>query len=108
VISTSGVRFGKGHGYFDLEWAILSELGVAGPATEIAAVGHDCQVVEETVPAFEHDTVVDWIVTPGSLRRVRYRARARGSIDWPAVSEDMLRTIPPLLELQELLRRASA
>ena len=27
AITPSGIRFGKGHGYFDLEWAMLSSKG---------------------------------------------------------------------------------
>lgn len=106
AISTTGVRFGKGHGYFDLEWAILSDLGVASPATQIAAVGHDCQVLDYPVPAFDHDTVVDWIVTPTSLRRVPYGTRARGTVNWSSLSTQMMGAIPCLRELQQLLHPA--
>ena len=59
AVSSNGVRFGKGHGYFDLEWAMLSELGLIDANTTVVAVVHDCQVVAEPLPAKPHDVVVD-------------------------------------------------
>ena len=41
AINTRGIRFGKGHGYFDLEWAMLSSEGIADEDTVIIGVGHD-------------------------------------------------------------------
>lgn len=35
AITPSGIRFGKGHGYFDLEWAMLSTKGIADSSTVI-------------------------------------------------------------------------
>lgn len=43
AITPSGIRFGKGHGYFDLEWAMLSSKGIADNSTVIIGAGHDCQ-----------------------------------------------------------------
>jgi 5-formyltetrahydrofolate cyclo-ligase len=106
VISTNGVRFGKGHGYFDLEWAILSELGVVDGESKMIAVAHDCQVVEQELPAFEHDTILDLIVTPTRTLHVSHRPRPPGRIDWARVSPAMLTAIPSLGELRELPRAA--
>ena len=39
--SVDGVRFGKGHGFFDLEWGMFTDLGLADEATPVAAVVHD-------------------------------------------------------------------
>ena len=44
VVSHNGVRFGKGHGYFDVEWAVMSELGKTDERTAIVVVCHDVQV----------------------------------------------------------------
>jgi 5-formyltetrahydrofolate cyclo-ligase len=108
AISTSGVRFGKGHGYFDLEWAILSELDLVSPSTTIIAVGHDCQVVDAALPAFTHDTVVDFIVTPTRTIAVQHAERAVGRIDWERVSPGLLDAIPSLGELRDLLAGTSS
>lgn len=108
AISTNGLRFGKGHGYFDLEWAILSELGLVGPRTRIIAVGHDCQVVEAVLPAFTHDTVVDLIVTPTRTIAVKHAQRPVGRIEWDRLSPSMLDAIPSLGELRDLLTQTGS
>ena len=64
AITPSGIRFGKGHGYFDLEWAMLWEIQVVDPKTPVIAVGHDCQVVGIDIETTPYDTIVDYIVTP--------------------------------------------
>ena len=38
VDPNTGVRFGKGHGFFDTEWAILSELGLVNATTPVSSV----------------------------------------------------------------------
>jgi 5-formyltetrahydrofolate cyclo-ligase len=104
AISTTGVRFGKGHGYFDLEWAILSELGATANDATMVAVGHDCQVVEGDLPTFDHDTIVDWIITPKASRKVEHGPRSRGRVEWDRLSPEMLRSIPSLGELKAVLQ----
>ncbi len=47
AINMEGVRFGKGHGFFDAEWGMLYQLGRVTTATPTAAVVHDCQVLDE-------------------------------------------------------------
>src|SRR5258708_5413424 len=59
AVNRSGVRFGKGHGFFDMEWGILSALGVVNEETPVVACVHDCQLVDDVLPASPHDTVVD-------------------------------------------------
>ena len=103
AMTLGGVRFGKGHGYFDLERAILSELGAVRRSSEIVAVGHDCQVTDESVPASPFDSIVDWIVTPRRLIMIASEDRPPGRVQWDALAPDLLATIPSLAELQELL-----
>jgi len=64
AINLRGVRFGKGHGFFDLEWAMLYSVGVVGHDTVAVAVVHDCQVLEGELQPEEFDTVCGVIVTP--------------------------------------------
>ena len=56
VDPNTGVRFGKGHGFFDTEWAILSELGLVNATTPVIICVHDCQVVDTGLSPSEHDT----------------------------------------------------
>jgi len=104
AVSVTGVRFGKGHGYFDLEWAMLSELGLVDGRTEVVAVVHDCQVVEEPLPAQPHDVVVDRIVTPTRTVDVDHPPRAPGRIRWDALKGGELKDLGVVAELEALLR----
>jgi 5-formyltetrahydrofolate cyclo-ligase len=103
AMTVAGVRFGKGHGYFDLEWAMLSEIGALTPTSEIVAVGHDCQVTDASVLASPFGSLVDWIVTPSRLIRISHAERPRGRIYWDALAPELRASIPVLAELRELL-----
>ena len=46
AVSTHGIRFGKGHGYFDLEWAMFSEIHCLADDPLVVCAVHDCQVVD--------------------------------------------------------------
>lgn len=103
AINKKGIRFGKGHGFFDLEWAILFSLGVVNADTVTAAVIHDCQLLEEEelVPE-EFDTVCDLVVTPTRLIRAEIATKPTCGILWDRLEDGMLQDIPPLQELKEL------
>ncbi len=103
VVSVTGVRYGKGHGYFDLEWAMFRELGLVDDSTPIIAVVHDCQVIEEELEAEAYDTVVDYIVTPTRVIKTAARRPKPRGIVWERLPPEMLREIPALRELKELL-----
>lgn len=107
AVSANGVRFGKGHGYFDLEWAILSELGLTDDATRIIAVVHDCQVVDTPLPAQPHDVVVDAIVTPTRTVDVRrdhkLGERPPGKLRWSELQTSELADLAVIAELKTLL-----
>lgn len=110
AIDARGVRFGKGHGYFDLEWAMLFSLGVVRADTVTAAVVHDCQVLRREVLVPEpYDTVCDLVVTPTTTIVTR-RADGAGAakptcgILWDRLQPNMLEDIPPLRELKAILQ----
>jgi 5-formyltetrahydrofolate cyclo-ligase len=99
AVSLDGLRVGKGHGYFDLEWALLSEVGSTDESTEIVDIVHDCQVVDIEVEAAEHDVRVDWIVTPTRVIRVEGPPRTAGRVRWELIGGTEFELIPPVLEL---------
>lgn len=103
AVSANGVRFGKGHGYFDLEWAILSEIGRVDATSQIVDVVHDCQVVAETLEGEDHDVPVDWIITPTRTVRVADPGRRAGHIRWELLEGSPLEQIPPVQELRAAL-----
>lgn len=100
AVSTNGVRFGKGHGYFDLEWAMLSEIGMVDGRTQVADIVHDCQVVEENLVGEDHDVAVDWIITPTRSIEVADCGRQIGRVRWELLEGSPLANIPPIKELQ--------
>lgn len=102
AISEAGVRFGKGHGFFDAEWGMLHRMGVINTATPAAAVVHECQVLQETLRPEIFDTVADVIFMPTRTLEVDAPHKPDCGIVWPLLDPHMFETIPPLQELKEL------
>lgn len=102
AVSTDGVRFGKGHGYFDLEWGMFSDLGVADENTLVVAAVHDVGVVEDKLHPSETDILADLIATPTRLIDTHRRMRRPRGIKWDLLSTDQIAAMPPLAELAHL------
>ena len=106
AVTTDGTRVGKGEGYSDLEWGVLSELGAVDDDTAVATTVHERQVVDESptpvdptagLPApAEHDVPLDLVVTPDRTVEVdRARDRPAG-VDWDLLTDERLAEIPVL------------
>jgi 5-formyltetrahydrofolate cyclo-ligase len=104
VVSEDGIRFGKGHGFFDLEWAMLYQTGVVDTTTPVVAFVHDCQVVDIELEASPFDTICDYIVTPTRVIEVENPQKPTSGVLWDRLQEGMLKDIPPLRELRGLER----
>lgn len=102
AVSIDGVRFGKGHGFFDLEWGMFTDLGLADDATPVVAVVHDVQVVEDKLHPSETDILVDTIATPTRLIEVERRGRRPRGIKWNLLTPDQIAQTPPIRELARL------
>jgi 5-formyltetrahydrofolate cyclo-ligase len=101
AISTYGIRFGKGHGYFDLEWAMFSEMHCLTDNPTVVCAGHDCQVINVELVGSEFDTRVDLIVTPTRTIAVpAQHGHKPGHVVWERLEAGMLERIPPLQELR--------
>jgi 5-formyltetrahydrofolate cyclo-ligase len=101
AVSLNGVRFGKGHGFFDLEWGMFTDLGLAGDTTSVTAVVHDVQVVEDALIPGATDILVDHIATPTRFITTARGARPHG-IQWHLLRPEQLADTPPLRELQAI------
>lgn len=99
AINLQGVRLGKGHGFFDAEWGILYRLGRITPLSPVAAVVHDCQVLDEPLHPDVFDTVADVIFTPSRTIRIDAPHKPTCGILWDRLDPHMYDTIPPLQEL---------
>lgn len=102
AINHEGVRFGKGHGFFDAEWGMLYRLGRIGTHTPSAAVVHDCQVLTEALVPDVYDTVADVIFTPTRTIEVDSPHKPTCGILWDRLDPHMFETIPPLQELKAM------
>lgn len=104
VCPTTGARVGKGEGFAELEWGILSAQGNLDPTTTLVVTTvHDEQVVSD-IPAgslTKHDVPVDVIVTPTRVIRVPNRAPKPSGIFWDLLSPQKLGQIRVLRQLKE-------
>lgn len=102
AVSLDGVRFGKGHGFFDLEWGMFTDVGIVDEATPVAALVHDVQVVEDKLFPSPTDILVDTIATPTRLIEVARRASRPRGIKWELLDPEQIANTPPLQELQSI------
>lgn len=99
AVATSGVRFGRGHGFFDLEWRIFSDMGLVDNRTPLCAAVHDLQVLDKKLFPSPDDVLVDWICTPTRTLIVqRDTPRPRG-VSWKDISPEQIQAMPALAEL---------
>ncbi|ROV95191.1 hypothetical protein VMCG_08600 [Cytospora schulzeri] len=106
AINEKGIRFGKGHGFFDLEWGMLFTIGVVNSNTVTAAVVHDCQLLAEELFPESFDTVCDLVVTPTKLIEADIASKPTCGILWDRLEPGMLEDIPPLQELKDKVSRS--
>ena len=106
AVTRDGRRVGKGHGFADLEYAMLRELG--NPPVPVATTVHPLQVLED-FPTEPHDLPASIIATPEALIEVKRRLAPPNGIDWARLPERALEEMPVLGELRRLLasRRAA-
>jgi 5-formyltetrahydrofolate cyclo-ligase len=103
-LTIDGLRMGKGHGYFDLEWAMMREIDVVDEETEVVAAVHDVQVLEDVRGrdvAESHDTIVDVIVTPTDVIEIADPPEKPEGIRWELLDRERIDSMPPLKRLWE-------
>ncbi len=100
AVSVDGVRFGKGHGFFDLEWGMFTDLGLVGEETPVVAAVHDCQVVQEKLHPSPTDILVDYIRDAGRPAQVERRAKRPRGVIWDLLDPEQVDQTPPLQELR--------
>lgn len=102
AVSRNGVRFGKGHGFFDLEWGMFTDLGMVDESTPVVAIVHDVQVVDEMLVPSATDILVDHIATPSRMINIERRAKRPSGVKWELLSKEQIESTPPIQELQRM------
>lgn len=101
AVDIYGGRLGKGHGYSDLEWGILSEFGLVDESTITATTVHSIQIVDK-VPMTEHDFPLDIIATQGRVIYTNSEYRKPRGIFWE-LAKGRIKEIPLLRELYKMM-----
>jgi 5-formyltetrahydrofolate cyclo-ligase len=87
---------GKGGGYSDLEFALLTESKKISKKTPIVTSVHALQILDQELPMTEHDIPLSTIVTPGEIIEIDANfARPKG-IYWRMLPQEKIDAIPIL------------
>ncbi|CAF0762137.1 unnamed protein product [Rotaria sordida] len=100
----TGARIGKGKGYGDLEYAIMSQMGCVSNKTIIMTTCHESQLIND-IPNHimeQHDLPVDIIVTPKRYIYTKRLFQRPTRVYWNKLDPDMMISIPVLQELKRL------
>jgi len=99
VVNTYGERLGKGEGYSEIEYGILTEYGKLSENVPIVTTVHDVQVVNHRIPLAPWDITIDYISTPTRAIMCEGERRRPKGILWDYLSLDKINAIPVLREL---------
>ncbi len=100
AVTRTGARLGKGAGFFDLEYAILRELGCIDENTPVIALVHELQIMED-IPMDEKDVPIDYIITPQEIIKTEPLWPKPSYIPWEVLSNKQIRRMRPLWELKQ-------
>jgi len=97
AVNRDGARIGKGGGYSDLEFALLTEENKLGAKTPIVTSVHPLQIVDEEMPMTVHDIPLSAIVTPFEVIEIKAPLARPKGIYWRMLKQEKLSEIPLLL-----------
>ena len=105
----AGGRTGKGGGFADLELGIVREVGTIAPNAVLLTTVHDIQVVsDDELPMQEHDSPLDYVITPTRTLQTNTTYSQPKGLVWDAIQPDQYRDIPFLAELAKKLKEKEA
>lgn len=104
AVTLEGSRIGKGGGFADLEFGILRHYKLVDKDTSILTTVPDEVIVDlALIPLQEHDTFLNYIITPKAVYPIDNKRQQPSGIHWESVQPDQLEEIPILKKLQKLL-----
>jgi 5-formyltetrahydrofolate cyclo-ligase len=101
AVNRRGARVGKGGGYSDLEFALLTEQKKIGAHTPIVTSVHPLQIVDEKIPMIQHDIPLTAIVTPEEVIETKSLFTRPKGIYWSMLSQEKIDEIPVLNQRRE-------
>ena len=105
AVNRQGARVGKGGGYSDLEFALLTEKKKIGRNTPIVTSVHPLQIVDEPVPMTEHDIPLSAIVTPNEIIEIESALPRPKGIYWDILPLEKIADIPVLKKRKKRLAK---
>ena len=96
AVNRKGARVGKGGGYSDLEFALLTEENRIGPKIPVVTSVHPLQIVAEAIPMIEHDIPLTAIITPEEVISIESSLTRPKGIYWNMLPQEKLNEIPVL------------
>jgi 5-formyltetrahydrofolate cyclo-ligase len=96
AVNRHGARVGKGGGYSDLEFALLTERKKIAANIPIVTSVHPLQVIDEDIPMTEHDIPLSAIVTPTGVVETKSSFTRPKGIYWKMLPHEKIDAIPVL------------
>jgi len=96
AVNRHGARAGKGGGYSDLEFALLTEEGKISAKAPIVTSVHSLQIIDEEIPMTKHDIPLSAIVTSSEVIEIEPRYPRPRGIYWNMLPQEKINTIPVL------------
>jgi len=96
AVNLKGARLGKGGGFSDLEYGLLSEVGKIDRHTLVATTVHPIQILRENLLMTAHDIPVTLIATPRAVIEVDGAYRRPDGILWDHLQPPQIHEIPVL------------
>ena len=105
AVNRQGARVGKGGGYSDLEFALLTEEKKIGLHTPIVTSVHPLQIINGQIPMTEHDIPLSAIVTPNEIIEIESALPRPKGIYWSLLPPEKIADIPVLKKRKKRLAK---
>ena len=96
AVNLKGARLGKGGGFSDLEYGLLSEAGRIDRRTLVATTVHPIQILRENLLMTGHDIPVNLVATPRAVIEVDGAYRRPAGVLWDHLQPPQIHEIPVL------------